>query len=96
MRLNKFGPRQCLRGGACRGILAGYNGFNNTVQNALAGNVTVDDFASITAAANTDGIRAFNYGTGNITVTVEPSASITGGRYGIGALWEQWRKCQRV
>ena len=79
------GSDNVFGGAPAAGILAGYNGFNNTVQNALAGNVTVDDFASITAAANTDGIRAFNYGTGNVKVTAEPSASITGGRYGIGA-----------
>ena len=51
----------------------------------VAGTVSIDDFASITAAAGTDGIRAFNYGTGNTSVTAEASSTIEAGRYGIAA-----------
>ena len=78
------GSSNVFGGSPAAGILAGYNS-NSAAEPNVAGSVIVDDFAAITAAANTDGIRAFNYGTGNITVTAEPSASITGGRYGIGA-----------
>ena len=66
------------------GILAGYN-FNNTVEGNVHGNVIIDDHASITADAGTDGIRGYNYGTGNVTVTVESDAIIDGARYGASA-----------
>jgi hypothetical protein len=47
--------------------------------------VTIDDYASITAAAGTDGIRGYNYGTGTVTVIAEAGADITAGRYGLAA-----------
>ena len=73
-------------GSVAAGILAGYN-FNTSPDSNVVGTVTVDDFASITAAAGTDGIRAFNYGVdpGTVRVTAEPSAVITAGRFGIAA-----------
>jgi hypothetical protein len=79
-----------LSGDPAAGILAGYNpGVTNTNQvdavNAnVAGNVLIDDYATITAAAGTDGIRGINYGTGAVTIITEIGADITGGRYGIG------------
>ena len=48
------------------GILAGYNS-NDAPEADVAGNVTVTADADITATAG-DGIRAYNFGTGNITV----------------------------
>jgi hypothetical protein len=76
------------------GILAGYDPGNaDTVDANVHGNVAIDDYADITSAAGTDGIRAINYGTfdsngagGTITVTVEASAVISAGRYGVAAL----------
>jgi len=79
-----------LSGDPAAGILAGYNpGVTNTNQvdavNAdVAGNVLIDDYATITAAAGADGIRGINYGTGAVTIITEVGADITGGRYGIG------------
>src|SRR5262249_22430345 len=49
------------------------------------GDVLIDDYASITAAAGTDGIRGINYVDGSVTVIAEAGATISGGRYGIGA-----------
>ena len=51
----------------------------------VAGTVSVDNFASITAPAGTDGIRAYNYGIGSVTVTAEASSNIEAGGYGIDA-----------
>ena len=65
------------------GILAGYNPSDLAEAN-VHGNVIIDDHASITADAG-DGIRGYNYGTGNVTITVESDASINGLRYGVGA-----------
>ena len=68
------------------GILASYNPNNtNTVDANVHGNVLVDDYASIFAAAGTDGIRGSNYGTGTVTITVEAGAIVSAGRYGIAA-----------
>ena len=75
------------------GILAGYDPSNSdTVDANVHGNVVVDDFASISAVAGTDGIRAVNYGTpdtqglgGTIMVTVEAGAVVSAGRYGVAA-----------
>jgi hypothetical protein len=69
------------------GILAGYEGGTADTPNAAVfGDVTVTNDANITAAAG-DGIRAYNYGTGNVTVTDEANTTIqtTGaqGQYGI-------------
>jgi hypothetical protein len=78
-------------GNPAAGILAGFNGGSTSTPNSnVVGNVIVDDFASITAPAGTDGIRAFNYGTfdpgtgiGTVMITAESSAVIAAGRYGI-------------
>jgi hypothetical protein len=75
-------------GKAAAGILAGYN--SNPAGTDVAtpnvhGDVVIDDHASITAAAGTDGIRGYNYGTGNVTITVESGAVIDGPRYGVDA-----------
>ena len=68
------------------GILAGYNPNNtNTPNNNVHGNVSIDDYASILAPTGTDGIRGVNYGTGTIAIIAEAGATITAGRYGIGA-----------
>jgi hypothetical protein len=84
------GPNPTGGGEPSAGILAGYN-TNGQPQNGVAGNVFVDDFANINfngavvAPAGTDGIRAFNYGTGNISVIAEANATIAGDRYGVFA-----------
>ena len=48
----------------------------------MQGNVSVTDYAQISAPAG-DGIRAFNFGTGNTQVTVEPGVIISAGRFGV-------------
>ena len=59
------------------GILAGYRGgTTNTVNAAVYGNVTVDNFANINATGG-DGIRAYNFGNGNVTVTDHAGTTIT-------------------
>ena len=67
------------------GILAGYNA-NGLPEPNVTGSVLVDNFADIVALAG-DGIRAFNFGAGNVTVTDEAGTTIqtTGanGQYGI-------------
>ena len=71
------------------GILAGYDpGVSLTnpvdaVNGNVAGNVLIDDYASITAAAGTDGIRGVNYGTGGVTIEAQSGAVVMAGRYGI-------------
>ena len=68
------------------GIYAGYNPNNSdAVDPNVAGNVWIDDYATITAAAGTDGIRGINYGVGSVNITTEVGANISAGRYGIGA-----------
>ncbi|MBR0712180.1 Ig-like domain-containing protein [Bradyrhizobium liaoningense] len=68
------------------GILAGYNPNNqNTANNAVHGNVLVYDHATIVAPTGTDGIRAVNYGDGDIAVTVESDSRVFAGRYGVAA-----------
>ena len=71
-------------GSPAAGVLAGFN-FNSSADDSVAGSVIIDDFASISAPDGTDGIRGFNYGIGDITVTAEAGATISGGRYGIAA-----------
>ena len=67
-------------------ILAGFNpNSSDTVNSSFKGDVLIDDYASITAAAGTDGIRGINYVDGSVTVIAEAGAIISGGRYGIGA-----------
>jgi hypothetical protein len=73
-------------GDPAAGILAGYNPNNTDIANSnVQGSVWVDDYASITAPAGTDGIRGFNYGTGTVNIIAEAGAVITAGRYAIGA-----------
>ena len=80
------GTLQPLSGDPAAGILAGYNPNSADLVNPnVAGSVWIDDYANITAAAGTDGIRGFNYGTGAVTIVTEAGAVISGGRYGIGA-----------
>ncbi|UWU74072.1 Ig-like domain-containing protein [Bradyrhizobium huanghuaihaiense] len=68
------------------GILAGYNPNNqNTANDAVHGNVVVHDHATIVAPTGTDGIRAVNYGVGDIAVTVESDSRVFAGRYGVAA-----------
>ena len=64
------------------GILAGYLG-GSTIPTifpltSLNGNVVVNNFANINAAGG-DGIRAFNYGIGNVTVNDEAGSIVLGG-----------------
>ncbi|MEO8834551.1 MAG: hypothetical protein ABI407_20265 [Bradyrhizobium sp.] len=69
------------------GILAGYNPNNADIADGnVQGTVSIDDYASITAAAGTDGIRGINYGIGTINIIAEVGATITAGRYGIAAI----------
>ncbi len=72
-------------GSPAAGILAGYN-FNSSADGNVAGSLIIDDFASISAPSGTDGVRGINYGVGDITITAEASAVITGGRYGIAGV----------
>ena len=69
------------------GILAGYYS-NGSPDGNVAGSVTIDDYATIVAVPGgaEDGIRGFNYGTGDIAITAEAGIDISGGRYGIGAV----------
>jgi RTX calcium-binding nonapeptide repeat (4 copies) len=70
------------------GIIAGYAGATSgsgTPNPNVFGNVFVTNSANINAAGG-DGIRAFNFGSGNITVKDQPSTTITApGRFGITA-----------
>ena len=74
------------------GIIASYGGTSgtgNAVNPSVYGDVIVDNYANITAASGAgggDGIRAADYGVGNVTVTDETSTTITAGaEYGIDA-----------
>ena len=80
------GPQLNPDGSQPAGILAGYKGGTNSTPNAnVFGNVTVESFANITASGG-DGIRGYNYGTGNITVTDEANTTIVApGEFGIRA-----------
>ncbi len=71
-------------GYAPAGIAAGYAGSNSTPDLNIFGNITVNDGANITASAGY-GIKAYNYGNGNITVNVLAGASVTGVLDGITA-----------
>ncbi len=62
------GTTPTLSGDPAAGILAGYQpgvwATNvDAVNGNVAGSVLIDDYATITAAAGTDGIRGINYGT---------------------------------
>ncbi|MGH6708545.1 MAG: hypothetical protein ACREEK_06195 [Bradyrhizobium sp.] len=74
-------------GDPAAGILAGYNPNNlDTPNGSVHGNVSIDNYANIFAAAGADGIRGVNYGTGDITIVIEVGAGVSGGRYGAAAL----------
>ena len=66
------------------GIAAGYFGSNGTINNAINGSVSVDNFANVAAAAGY-GIDAFNYGNGVVTLTDESGTTVSGAQYGVGA-----------
>jgi hypothetical protein len=71
------GPNTQDGGFPSAGILAGYNPNNaETPDSDVAGNVSVTSDATINAAGGY-GIEAFNFGTGNATVTTEADSSIT-------------------
>ena len=73
-------------GNIAAGIVADYNsGLADNPDNNVDGNISITNFASIVAAAGTDGIRGDNYGEGTVTIVAEAGAVITAGRYGIGA-----------
>ncbi|MEH2620648.1 hypothetical protein V1285_005594 [Bradyrhizobium sp. AZCC 1620] len=80
-------PTATVAGDPAAGILAGYNPNNQSVpNNGVHGDVFVDSHATILAPAGTDGIRAVNYGDGDITIVVESDSAVMGGRYGVAAL----------
>ena len=67
------------------GIIAGYIGETSgsgTFNAAVFGNVLVNNSANISAAGG-DGIRAFDYGNGNVTVNDLAGTITAPGRYGI-------------
>ena len=72
-------------GNAAAGILAGYD-FNGAANANVAGTVIIDNWANISAPSGDDGIRGFNYGTGDILITVEQGAAVSGGRLGVGGV----------
>ncbi len=64
-------------GGQPGGILAGYNnGGANIVSNVIAGSVSIDNFATINAAAG-DGVELYNFGVGNVSLTLESTSAIS-------------------
>ena len=71
-------------GGSPGGIVAGYTGGSLAANLNVNGTVIVTDFANITAAAG-DGIRAYNYGNGNVTVNDSSGTTVSGAQYGIAA-----------
>ncbi|MGY8630971.1 Ig-like domain-containing protein [Bradyrhizobium sp. 14AA] len=80
-------PTANAAGDPAAGILAGYNPNNlSTANSQVFGSVFIDDHATIVAPTGTDGIRGVNYGTGDISITVESDADIMAGRYGVAAL----------
>ncbi len=78
------GPILTSSGNQPAGILAGYRGgTTNTINPNVFGSVTINNNANITASGG-DGIRGYNYGTGNITITDQPNTTIVApGEYGI-------------
>jgi hypothetical protein len=80
-------PTATVASDPAAGILAGYNpGNQDTANDNVHGKVWIDDHATIVAPTGTDGIRAVNYGTGDITITVESDADIMAGRFGVAGL----------
>ena len=70
-------------GQAPGGIQAGYNDGSPLANTNVSGNVLVNDYANITAAAGW-GIDAFNYGNGNVTVN-DYASTVTAAQTGIAA-----------
>ena len=66
------------------GIYAEYSGGAGTVNANVAGNIVLDSTAVISAPVG-DGIGLDNWGTGNITATLESSGSITADINGVDA-----------
>ena len=60
--------------GGQNGIYAGYPGGVGTVNANVAGNIVVDSTAVISAPVG-DGIGLYNWGTGNVTATLESSSA---------------------
>ena len=67
------------------GILAGYAGGTTATPNAnVFGNVTISNFANINSVGG-DGIRGYNYGGGNVTISDQSNTTITADVFGIDA-----------
>jgi large repetitive protein len=81
------GPILNSSGSQPAGILAGYKGgTNSTINPSVFGSVTIDSYANITATGG-DGIRGYNYGSGNIAITDETDTTITApAEFGIRAI----------
>ncbi|MGZ5874122.1 MAG: beta strand repeat-containing protein [Bradyrhizobium sp.] len=68
------------------GILAGYAGATTATPNAnVFGNVTISNSANINAEGG-DGIRGYNYGNGNVSVSDQSNTTITADEFGIDAV----------
>ena len=78
------GPIRNASGTQPAGILAGFKGGTTDTVNAnVFGNVAINNYANITAGGG-DGIRGYNYGIGNITITDETNTTIVApGEFGI-------------
>ena len=71
-------------GFAPAGITAGYSGTNSTPDLNIFGNITINNGANIAAGAGY-GIKAYDYGNGNITINDLAGATVTGVLDGITA-----------
>jgi hypothetical protein len=68
------------------GVLAGYKGgTTNTPNAAVFGNVIIDNFADINAAGG-DGIRGYNYGSGDVTINDHAGVIVAKDMYGIAGV----------
>ncbi len=78
------GPILNTSGTQPAGILAGYRGgTTNTTNPNVFGSVTINNYANITATGG-DGIRGYNYGVGDITITDEANTTVVApGEFGI-------------
>ena len=74
-----------ISAGSGGGINAGYYPGSNSIAPNVHGNVTVDSNATITTASSY-GINAFNWGTGNVTVSTGADSSINAAGNGINAI----------
>jgi hypothetical protein len=67
------------------GILAGYAGGTTAAPNSnVFGNVTISNFANINSVGG-DGIRGYNYGSGNVAISDQSNTAITADVFGIAA-----------